>query len=170
MLRRREERLAALETSLVEWKRLYGVESENEPEPLGNFLSGMETSPIHAFSFASPLLGNFLSGMETRNTAAFRGDLHPLETSLVEWKPPRWRGSILTRSTLETSLVEWKLRGIVSSLFSQLALETSLVEWKHLPNSVSGAHVTGLGNFLSGMETADGRSAAAVQYAPWKLP
>ena len=56
--------MAALETSLVEWKLLSPVVVEAQGLSLGNFLSGMET--------------------------LFKGGegnlLHSLETSLVEWK------------------------------------------------------------------------------------
>ena len=61
---------------------------------LGNFLSGMETGfPVFGEDRGISL-GNFLSGMETRVELWPAGELRPLETSLVEWKPqgPPFRG------------------------------------------------------------------------------
>ena len=94
-------------------------------------------------------LGNFLSGMETRNTAAFRGDLHPLETSLVEWKLREILEDEKLNESLETSLVEWKLR-----------CPTSFRRYAPAP----------LGNFLSGMETTELERFYEELSQPWKLP
>ena len=58
---------AALETSLVEWKRQEKVEKAMRYTYLGNFLSGMETCRARKIP---------------------TGRRAPLETSLVEWKPP----------------------------------------------------------------------------------
>ena len=57
-------RQLALETSLVEWKRIQSI-------PRATTASG---------------LGNFLSGMETGGAQQLRRLGHTLETSLVEWK------------------------------------------------------------------------------------
>ena len=85
-------RETALETSLVEWKRV----EKKQPDPMHQYL------------------GNFLSGMETRLQRRGRRRNTALETSLVEWKQchsvKRW----CRNRALETSLVEWKhpLHGI----------------------------------------------------------
>ena len=76
-----------LETSLVEWKRVYEHPIPADTPHLGNFLSGMET-----FAFRP---GEHAPG-------------HTLETSLVEWKPGPLQGGQVLCKSLETSLVEWK--------------------------------------------------------------
>ena len=54
-----------LETSLVEWKPVRRPRRGVSTYPLGNFLSGMETSTLHCPQLDDQGLGNFLSGMET---------------------------------------------------------------------------------------------------------
>ena len=60
-----EAALPALETSLVEWKRVIQNAGPFVLIGLGNFLSGMETSIRPTIFFPEKYLGNFLSGMET---------------------------------------------------------------------------------------------------------
>ena len=70
--------------------------------PLGNFLSGMETSFANRFFLWCPHLGNFLSGMETSASLREGGVQRALETSLVEWKPAQEAASAM-------ELLPWKL-------------------------------------------------------------
>ena len=55
----------ALETSLVEWKLENALSGATADMRLGNFLSGMETRCEVQHRRERDLLGNFLSGMET---------------------------------------------------------------------------------------------------------
>ena len=81
-------RIYSLETSLVEWKPVFRASTASTSSPLGNFLSGMETSTSAPCPLRPRCLGNFLSGMETPATPRPpRRGLRALETSLVEWKP-----------------------------------------------------------------------------------
>ena len=71
---------------------------------------------------------------------------------------------------LETSLVEWKLLMMMQNKVSFSPLETSLVEWKRANTVPIQSPGDGLGNFLSGMETADSFEQRRDHPHPWKLP
>ena len=69
----------------------------------------METPPQQGYAPRGIPLGNFLSGMETSLYVASCSYVTTLETSLVEWKPQDRVILELARiASLETSLVEWK--------------------------------------------------------------
>ena len=101
--------------------------------------------------------------METRPIDTGRASETPLETSLVEWKPPTRGADTVPARSLETSLVEWKL--------SFTPLQTDF--FSGLGNFLSGmetcrallelADELCLGNFLSGMETQFAQLHWAVQ-------
>ena len=76
----------ALETSLVEWKHVFGGEKLK-----------------HALTLETSLVEWKLGGLRETNP-----HLRALETSLVEWKHGNDSHPILPRLPLETSLVEWK--------------------------------------------------------------
>ena len=94
----------------------------------------------------------------------------PLETSLVEWKLERQLAHVEGNAALETSLVEWKLVDFPTGERERVPLETSLVEWKLDGGAKSTIQWTGLGNFLSGMETELLELGRPFGQPPWKLP
>ena len=173
----------ALETSLVEWKLDGDKAGVWSLSCLGNFLSGMETTPPkrrpedieHLGNFLSGMetaggvgpgvqlqgLGNFLSGMETdkekeEERAALGGlgnFLSGMET-LLESLPDG-----LLRLPLETSLVEWKLPLLTAIVPDSNPLETSLVEWKPIPGGETIGAARSLETSLVEWKPLDGAKA-----------
>ena len=114
--------LTALETSLVEWKLFFAEGGRGVFCLLGNFLSGMETSPVRSGAVRRP---------------------EALETSLVEWKlPPKAKFSI-PPADLGNFLSGMETVAVLNVLRSYRALETSLVEWKHRRQGVEKPEPSG---------------------------
>ena len=115
-------------------------------------------------------LGNFLSGMETQIDYDASAAPGALETSLVEWKLGHSTAQSSRERSLETSLVEWKQMMSLTSEDCAHTLETSLVEWKRASMARRMRPRSGLGNFLSGMETDSCGAGGGGYLLPWKLP
>jgi len=154
----------------VEWKQLVKELVYILLRRLGNFLSGMETHspgvPAPAFS----VLGNFLSGMETLVADAAPAAASNLGNFLSGMETIIHAGDVPEPDTLETSLVEWKQQDVKVRVSPSIPLETSLVEWKLGSGHGLAAVRSGLGNFLSGMETRVVDGDTIVVDFPWKLP
>ena len=121
-----------LETSLVEWKRWLWPSCPRCGGPLGNFLSGMETGRRPRRKAPAPALETSLVEWKLYNLLPVGRFFDTLETSLVEWKPwfsTKWRRTVMSLGNFLSGMETWSID--VRVVRGAETLETSLVEWKH---------------------------------------